>query len=222
MANKATQQAESKRDMLKNYLGQYYRAKIKERQLEQRLKDLMVEKSNPMPGRGYSPVPHSTTNSVNDGPAAALMIRQEEIEERIKAQQGEIQKKLLNVMNIMDFLPLDSVERTILESRHIDCLSWKDVMQEVHMTRTPCNKHYNKALDTLLEYKRIQKLIEDYVRECGCGLYQENNTAKRGDRCKGRKSVWKKGQNKLHTDLIQENRSSWQEQWERHCTYAQE
>ena len=223
MAIKATHRANSmERQMLDNYLGQYHSAKMKKKQLEKRLDDIKEEKKNPMQGRGYSPIPHSTTNNTNDGPAAALMIRQEEIEERIEAQKAIADKAMLNVMNVIDYLPVNSIERTILEYRYIDCKSWKEVMREAHMTRNPCNDYKNKAMDELLSFKRIQILIKEYAQECGMVFTQEKYPVKRGDRCKGQSTHGQKGHVKLHTDMIQEKRSSWQQSWEKHCTYAQE
>lgn len=151
------------KEALKQYLGQFYGAKAKKKQLEKRLRDIQCEKNNPISGMGYSLVPKSTTNKTNDGPAASLMIREEEIVERIKNQQEIANKMMLKVMNIMDFLPLDSVERTILEYRYIDCLSWRDISKEINMTRTPCNEYYNKGIDALLNYKKINLIIQEYI-----------------------------------------------------------
>ena len=145
----------------KQYLGQYYYAKMKKKQLEARLRTFR-ENMLGTKGMQYSPVPRSQTNSVGDGPATQV-IRAMEIEDRIESQKAEMAKTMLNVMKIMDFLPTDSTERSILEYRHIDCLSWKQVCKEANMTRTPCNKYYNAGIDKLLTYKKVQSILQEFA-----------------------------------------------------------
>ena len=107
---------EEQKLLLKQYLGQYYYAKMKKKQLEARLRTFR-ENMLGTKGMQYSPVPRSQTNSVGDGPATQV-IRAMEIEDRIESQKAEMAKTMLNVMKIMDFLPTDSTERSILEYRH--------------------------------------------------------------------------------------------------------
>lgn len=146
---------------IKSYLGQYYWARNKKRQLERRLQTFRQEMIGTK-GMQYSPVPHSQTNSVGDGPAS-MVIRAMEIEEQIESQKEQMANAMLNVMKIMDFLPTDSTERSILEYRHIDCLSWKQVCKEANMTRTPCNKYYNAGIDKLLTYKKVQSILQEFA-----------------------------------------------------------
>ena len=152
---------EKQRLLLKKYLGQYYAARIKKRQLEIRLQTFRQDMVGTK-GMQYSPVPRSRTNSVGDGPAS-MVVRAIEIEDRIESQKAEMNTTMLNVMKIMDFLPTDSIERRILEYRHIDCLSWKQVCKETNMTRTPCNKYYNAGIDKLLTYKKVQVTIQKFA-----------------------------------------------------------
>lgn len=152
---------EEQRLLLKQYLGQYYAARIKKRQLEIRLQTFRQDMVGTK-GMQYSPVPRSRTNSVGDGPAS-MVVRAIEIEDRIESQKAEMNTTMLNVMKIMDFLPTDSIERRILEYRHIDCLSWKQVCKETNMTRTPCNKYYNAGIDKLLTYKKVQVTIQKFA-----------------------------------------------------------
>ena len=141
-------EVEEQKLLLKQYLGQYYYAKMKKKQLEARLRTFR-ENMLGTKGMQYSPVPRSQTNSVGDGLATQV----------IRAME----KTMLNVMKIMDFLPTDSAERSILEYRHIDCLSWKQVCKEANMTRTPCNKYYNAGIDKLLTYKKVQSILQEFA-----------------------------------------------------------
>ena len=145
---------------IKSYLGQYYWARNKKRQLELRLRTFRQEMIGTK-GMQYSPVPHSQTNSVGDGPAS-MVIRAMEIEEQIESQKEQMANDMLNVMKMMDFLPAESTERIILEYRHIDCLSWKQIAREMNYSRASCNNYYNAGIEKLLTFKKVQKMLEEY------------------------------------------------------------
>ena len=66
------------------------------------------------------------------------------------------------VLDILDFLPAESTERDILEHRHIDCKTWSEICNLVHMTKSPCFEHYNRALDKLLTYAKVRATLEAY------------------------------------------------------------
>lgn len=151
---------EKQRLLLKKYLGQYYAARIKKRQLEIRLQTFRQDMVGTK-GMQYSPVPRSQTNKVADG-SASMVVRAIEIEDRIESQKAEMNTAMLNVMKIMDFLPTDSIERSILEYRHIDCLSWKQVCKETNYSRQSCINYYNVGIDKLLTFKKVQKMIADF------------------------------------------------------------
>lgn len=148
------------RVLLKKYLGQYYSARNKKRQLESRLQAFRQDMVGTR-GMQYSPVPHSQTNSVGDGPAS-MVIRAMEIEEQIKLKKEEMANAMLNVMKMMDFLPADSMERTVLEYRHIDCLSWKQIAREMNYSIRTCRNKYDSGMEKLLGYKKVQKILEEY------------------------------------------------------------
>ena len=50
-------------------------------------------------------------------------------------------------------------ERIILELRHLDCKPWSEIQRTVHLTRTPCYDHYNRALDFLLDTQEVQAAL---------------------------------------------------------------
>lgn len=157
---KSDNDAEKQKTLLKQYLGQYYSAKMKKKQLETRLRNFRANMGG-IRGMDYSPVPRSQTNKVGDG-AASEVIRVMEIEERIKQQQAEMNTAMLNVMKLMDYLPVDSTERLMLEYRHIDCLGWKQVAKETNYSRQSCINYYNAGIEKLLTFKKVQKIIADF------------------------------------------------------------
>lgn len=149
--------------LLREYLGQYYASRVKKRQLEERLRTFRQEMVGARAIQ-YSATPTSRTNAVGDGPAS-VVIRAMEIEDQIKAQQKEMAKTMLNVMKIMDFLPKKSMERIVLEYRHIDCLSWKQITKETHYSRAMANNYYNQGIDKLLEFKKVQRILGEFASE---------------------------------------------------------
>lgn len=156
------------RDILKEYLWQYSRAKKRKRTLERRLQEFREEMGT-VKAIQYSDMPKAPSISNMDGPVVSEVIRAMEIEERIAEQKAECQKAILNVMKIMDFLSMtdrdQALERKIIEARHIDDLSWEETCEEIALTRNPATIHYNAGLDRLLTFKKVQKTVTAYRKE---------------------------------------------------------
>ena len=157
---KSEEQREIQRTHLRWYLNQYFRAARKKEQLEARL-HAFRESMGSVGGSGYDPASGSHTNKVGDG-AASEVIRIIQVEERIRDQKTEMKETMLNVMKIMDFLPAESTERMILEYRHIDRMSWRQICGAINYSRTTANDYYNRGLDKLLKYKKVLKIIEEF------------------------------------------------------------
>lgn len=154
------QRTDTERYILKRYLSQYYRAKQRQRILEARLHEIRAEIQNPSI-RSSSGDGLPTGSHVSSG-AAALTFREAEIEDRIQRQKENEAAAILNIMDILDFLPPDSMEKNILELRHIDCMSWNAITRAVHLTRSPCNEYYNRGLDRLLTFKKVHTILADF------------------------------------------------------------
>lgn len=153
-----------KRELLKRYLEQYHAGKMKRIQLEARLKNIKEEMDAPIGGQGYSPINYRGTNNTGVG-AASFVYRMSEIETRIENQKNNIGKALLKVMDILDFLKESSMERIVLELRFIDCKSWKAIERELHLSRRSCFDYQNKALDKLMEFKKVKIILEEYQKQ---------------------------------------------------------
>ena len=59
-------------------------------------------------------------------------------------------------------LPQDSTERTILELRHVDCLTWAEIVKTTNRSRSGCNAYYNKGLDALLEQPMVRVKLAQF------------------------------------------------------------
>lgn len=152
------------KELLEEYLNQYYVGRMKKAQLEKRLKNIQQEMDEPIGGYGYSPVNYGGTNKTGAG-AASFVYRMSEIETRIEEQKSRVEKALLKVMDIIDFLEESSLERMVLELRFIDCKSWTAIGQEIHLSRSSLFNYRNKGITKLLKFKRVCQILENFKRE---------------------------------------------------------
>lgn len=154
--------ANPERDAVKEYLQQYHDAKIKKRILEERRRTLAADLRNPGVTSSCRPTPRPKTQ-VHESGAVSLVYRMAEIEDRIVQQQDAMAAAVLHVMDMIDLLPPNSMERTIVEMRHIDCKPWEKIAQCVHLSRSRVFDYYNAALDKLLSCGRTERLLGDYA-----------------------------------------------------------
>lgn len=96
-----------------------------------------------------------------------------EIEARIQRQTERANRILCETMDIISCLPEDSLERTILEFRHLDCMPWEAIQNTVHLTRTPCYNHYIKALDQLSEIPYVNTTLHRHSKAFSAGKKAE-------------------------------------------------
>jgi len=160
---KKTMDTATDREAVKKYLQQYHVAKNKKHILEDRHRVLAEELKSPAPGSRFRTVPAS--RPVNPDGSVSVVFRIAEVEERIDDQREEMAKAVLHVMDMIDLLPQNSMERTVVELRHIDCKSWEQIAREVYMSRSAVFNYYNAALERLMKYKRTRKLVEDYLED---------------------------------------------------------
>ncbi|MDD3251778.1 MAG: hypothetical protein PHV18_04365 [Lachnospiraceae bacterium] len=147
--------------LLKECLGQYYRARLRRKQLENRLQEIRQEMMNPISGVSYGAKKNRPTNQAGLG-AANLVFRKSEYETRIEEQRKESEKALLLVMDIFDFLDMNSDERMVLELRYIDNREWNDISKEAHMSRSVCFCKKEAGLKKLLAFDGVKIILHRY------------------------------------------------------------
>ena len=150
------------REAVKEYLQQYHDAKVKKRILEERHRTLSAELRAPGVGSTYRTMP-TAKRQAREGGAVSLVYRISEVEDRIDQQREAMAKAVLHVMDMIDILPQNSMERTVVEMRHIDCRGWDKIAEALYMSRSNVFNYYNAALDKILENKRNRKLLEEYM-----------------------------------------------------------
>lgn len=151
------------REAVKEYLQQYHMARVGKKLLERRHDNLVRELKAPPVGSAYRTMPATRTPANTEG-SVSVVFRIAEVEERIEDQREAMGKAVLQVMDLIDLLPQNSMERTVVELRHIDCKKWERICQEVHMSRSRVNDYYNAALEIIMENKRARKLVEKFMQ----------------------------------------------------------
>lgn len=157
------EQKDQDMELLKEYLGQYRRAKRRQRRLEQRLMEIREEMNHPIKAVNYKPI-NTPTNQIGDG-AASFVFRTSDCELRIYEQQTKAEKDLLKIMDIFDYLDANSDERNALELYYIDGLKWERVADEIPCSRSQVFNLQEAGLKKLLSFKRVQGILKKYEAE---------------------------------------------------------
>lgn len=149
---------EMQEEILKWMLGQVYRAEHHKRELENRLERIIAEREAPIGSPGYDPLPRVMEPGAG---AASILFKQADIEDRIYEQKTEIEKSIVRVMDIIEFIPRRDTARRIFELRHLDCLNMTETADAIPISRQQAYVIYNEAIDKLLQFPKIQKMIAD-------------------------------------------------------------
>lgn len=145
-------------ELLHEYLNQYRSCIRKKQSLQQRRRDILLEFDAPISAINYDGMPHGGSSNIG---CAALSIKLDDIEHRIKDQMDKATKALINIMDIIDFLPDSSIERIILEERYIDGWSWKKICLVEHVSRTPAVRQWRKGLYKLLTFAKVKDILKE-------------------------------------------------------------
>lgn len=147
--------------LLNHYLLQYRRCIDRKRYLEVRRNNIIKEFDYPLKSVSYDGMPHGS--GIGAG-CAAISFRLDEINTRIHEQMEKSVKVLADIMDIIEYLPENSIERAIIEHRYIDRLNWEQICKLEHISRTPATRYWRKGLYELLDFKKIQQILQDYER----------------------------------------------------------
>ena len=153
---------EQDREILCWILGVNIRAHKRKKQLEKRLLEIKAEENMPIGGLGYDPLPRGS--SIGPG-AAGIIFKLDEIEERILKQKASIQRAIIQVMDILEYLPEDSIERNVCELRYIDRMPMEEVADEVGLSRSGAYKVHDGGIQILLKQSRVRKIIDAHRLE---------------------------------------------------------
>ena len=145
--------------ILMMYLEQYSICMHKKAMLEVRRRNIMIEFDYPISGIQYDGMPKG--NKLSDG-SASLAYRLDEIDTKILQQKESASKLLLEIMNILELLPENSIERDVLEARYIDCNKTGKVCNVLHMSRSCVYQYTKDGLNKLLTFENVQDILKNY------------------------------------------------------------
>jgi len=148
---------------LKLYLERYVKAKRRLKELEETHKVILNDSNSPQYGAGYKEFPRVMSSSVSVG-AASFSIKLSDVEERIAVQKDRLRFLILETLEILDFLPADSNERSALELFYIQDKKVSYCCYSMCVSRTTFFDIKKKALNDLLKYEKVKQLISDYEK----------------------------------------------------------
>lgn len=160
--NRGNERLTEEAEQLNQYLSQYRYCIDKKRALEKRRLEIAREFEHPLKPRRMDGMPGGSSRQLG---CAALPLKLDEIDIRIKAQMEYTKRVLVNIMDVINFLPENSTERSIIENRYIDRYNWEKVCEENHISRTPATRKWRKGLFMLLEQREVREILEKYRAE---------------------------------------------------------
>lgn len=153
----------SKKELLKQYLNRYNKAKNRIKELEALQKQLRRDAGCPKsPSDSTSPKVQS--NSISGG-AAEFALRIVEIDERIARQKVQLSTLLSEILDVFDYLPLESDERAVLELKYIQDKREKFICKTRYISRSKYYALCDSAIKKLLKYQRINNILKKYSEE---------------------------------------------------------
>lgn len=148
---------------LREVLDLYGTAKIRRTQLERRLRKLRTEAENPVPALHFGKI--SRGNFRTDGAPENLAVLIQEAEDDVAAQAAEAFRMMARVQALAALLPEGTMERAILEYKHIDGFTWREICDAVPISRTSATRHYKKALTLLARTDAALEIIKRAERD---------------------------------------------------------
>ena len=146
-------------EQLSQYLSQYKYCIGRKKSLERRRAEILQEFASPLRAVKIDGMPKG---SVSGTGCDSVSLRLDEIDTLIKEQIEASTEVLKDIMNVINLLPKNSLERSIIENRYIDRYDWNRVCRENHISRTPATKSWRKGLYMLLEFEKVRRILREY------------------------------------------------------------
>lgn len=158
--NKYDKRLTEEAEHLNKYLHQYGNCIKRKRALERRKEEIIKEFENPLSGACLDGMPKG--NNIGVG-CAAISLMLEDIKIQIDEQTEKAAMSLSGTMEIIDFLPQNTIERSIIENKYIDRFNWDKVCAENNISRTPATRQWKKGLYKLLEFEKVKQILHDQL-----------------------------------------------------------
>ncbi len=147
---------------LNQYLYQYKDCVRTKKNLLRRREEIKAELKSPLSAVQTEKL--SSGKKKNDR-SVDVLFRLDEIAERIQGQIDTAERKLNDIMSLMDFLPVDSLSRSIMENLYIDRWDWEKVCKENHISRSQAKRYWKQGLYTLLNMEKVKEIVKGFKGE---------------------------------------------------------
>lgn len=147
---------------LNQYLYQYKDCVRTKKNLLRRREEIKAELKSPLSAVQTEKL--SSGKKKNDR-SVDVLFRLDEIAERIQGQIDTAERKLNDIMSLMDFLPVDSLSRSIMENLYIDRWDWEKVCKENHISRSQAKRYWKQGLYTLLKMEKVKEIVKGFKGE---------------------------------------------------------
>lgn len=156
--NKYDKRLTKEAEFLNEYLSQYGNCIKRKRILERRKKEILIEFEHPLSGVCLNGMPKGSSSGVG---CAAISFMLEDIKIQIDEQTEKATKLLSDTMEIISFLPQNTIERSIVENKYIDRFNWDRVCAVNNISRTPAIRQWKKGLYKLLEVEKVKQILQE-------------------------------------------------------------
>jgi ArpU family phage transcriptional regulator len=152
-----------RKKLLSLYLNRYNKVKNRIKTLRETENAIRADMNSPYQSSYSKDAKVQSSSSADKLPC--FLIRIEEINERIYTQQLQASRVVVEIMNILDFLPSESDERNILEMKYIQKKSDKAIYSSMYISKSQFYKLRNRAFEKLLRYAKVNEILDLYERE---------------------------------------------------------
>lgn len=148
--------------LLDQYLRRYKACLKSKKRLEKRRLEILKEFENPLCAVNYDGMPRGENTGVG---SAAISYQLDEICTRLREQAERAASTLAEIMDIIDLLPENTTERSVIEQKYIDCRRWWEICEEEHLSRTPAMNYWRKGLHDLMQIEEVREIIKNSTKE---------------------------------------------------------
>ena len=162
--------------VLRSYLNRFRRCRNRERTLRER-KDMIISyiKNGQLLGPQLSGMP--TASGKKSDPTVKLTMELDDVECQIGTQIERSVDVMLEISEMIEYLPQDSDERNVLEAKYIDCQNQYRIMRDLSISKSTLYRYARSGLEQLLEYEKILLIIDAYADEIERGDEQLDREA---------------------------------------------
>ena len=145
---------------LNQYLYQYKDCIRSKKNLMRRREEIKAELKNPLSAVRTEKL--STGKGKKKDSSVDILFRLDEMAERIQGQIETAEKKLTGIMNLLDYLPADSLSRAIMENLYIDRWGWDKICNENHISMSQAKRYWKQGLYKMLEFEKVKIIVKNY------------------------------------------------------------